>query len=253
MIYSILENKALSVDVYMMTIEAPAIAASCYPGQFLSVLVPYDKSLLLRRPISICDTKDKSVTIIYQIKGEGTRLISTLKEGDWVDVLGPLGVGFPVPENKKTAIVGGGIGVFPLLFLKNRLISNNSVDCYLGYKNKECVLLCDEFSYGTSNVCVSTDDGSLYNCGYITDFFEKDSSSFDIVYSCGPKDMLRQVKRICEKNNTLLYVSLEERMGCGIGACLVCACKTYADNGPGFDYKHVCKDGPVFDSREVIL
>lgn len=253
MILPVIENIALNSDVYRMTFLAPLVAASCSPGQFLSVLVPYDRSILLRRPVSIADAGDEYVTIIYQIKGEGTRLISTLKDGDDADVLGPLGSGFPVVKNKKTAVIGGGIGVFPLLFLKNRLISDNSVDCFLGYRSKDCVLLCDEFSHGATNMCVSTDDGSLYNCGYITDFFKKDSSSYDVVYSCGPKEMLRQVKHICESSNTRLYISLEERMGCGIGACLVCACKTYADNEQGYDYRHVCKDGPVFDSREVIL
>lgn len=249
--YFIEQNIQIAQDVYSMKINAPDIAIYSKPGQFLNVKVPHDKSKILRRPISICDIEDDFVTIVYQIKGEGTKLFSKLKADDEIDLLGPLGKGFPIVNNKKIALVGGGIGIFPLLFLKKQLSKNNDIDSFIGFRNKECVVFTDEFSKDSTQLCVATDDGSMYNEGLITSYFQEKIKKYDVVYSCGPAPMMKSVKEISEKENVLLYLSLEQRMGCGIGACLVCACKVKTKDG--FDYKHVCKDGPVFDSREVIL
>ena len=251
--YEIIENIPLSGDTYSMTINAPDIAQKCYPGQFVNVRVPYDRSKILRRPISICFAKEDTITIAFQVKGEGTGLLSELYPGDKVDMLGPLGRGFPLFQNKKAALVGGGIGVFPLLYLKTALEKNCEVDSYLGFRNEECVVMTDEFGKGQSSLCVSTDDGSVYNKGYITSYFEEKARMYDVVYCCGPVLMMEKVQRTCLGLDIPLYLSLEQRMGCGIGACLVCACKIKAKNEKGYDYLHVCKDGPVFDAREVIL
>ena len=251
MIYLIKENIKIAQDVYSMKINAPEIVLSSLPGQFLNVKVPFDNSKILRRPISICAVYDEDITIVYQIMGKGTQLFTRLGIGDEIDIIGPLGKGFPIVTNKKVALVGGGIGIFPLLFLKNKLSKKNEIDSFIGFRNKECVIFTDEFTDDSTNLCVATDDGSGYNKGLITTYFRKKIGKYDIVYSCGPTPMMKRVKEISEKEKKLLYLSLEQRMGCGIGACLVCACKVKTKDG--FDYKHVCKDGPVFDSREVIL
>jgi dihydroorotate dehydrogenase electron transfer subunit len=251
--YRVIENIRISDGIYSMIFEAPEIAKAAAPGQFVNVKVPFDDSKILRRPISICDIKDDTVIIAYQVKGTGTAHISELKTGDHIDVIGPLGKGFPVFKDKKAALVGGGIGIFPLLYLKKILIKDSSSDCYLGFRNSGCVILDDEFRCGNGSLCISTDNGTAYSPGYITSYFREHAEEYDIVYACGPVEMLKAVKNICESSNILLYMSLEQRMGCGIGACLVCACKVRSGSGSEFDYKHVCKDGPVFESSEVIL
>jgi dihydroorotate dehydrogenase electron transfer subunit len=251
--YRVAENRRLSDDVFSLVIQAPDAAKTAMPGQFLDLKVPFDNTMIMRRPISICDVTDDTVTVAIEIKGRGTYLLSSLKANDDIDMIGPLGKGFPVVKGKKAALVGGGIGIFPLLFLKNVISKDGRPDCYLGFRNSRCIMMAEEFMHGSNDMCISTDDGSSFNPGHITSHFQKHADKYDIVYACGPLEMLKAVKNICEAGDIPLYISIEQRMGCGIGACLVCACKTRSGDGSGYDFKHVCKDGPVFDSKEVIL
>jgi dihydroorotate dehydrogenase electron transfer subunit len=161
--------------------------------------------------------------------------------------MGPLGKGFPVFEGKNCAVVGGGIGTAPLLELACNL---KQCDAYLGFRNE--VYKLEEFQAVCGNVAVATEDGSVGHKGYITDLLENSISSYDVVYTCGPRVMMDKVMEICIRNNVECYVSIEERMGCGIGACLVCACKAKGADGQWHN-KKACKDGPVFNAKEVFL
>lgn len=155
-------------------------------------------------------------------------------------------------DYKKIAVVGGGIGIFPLLFLLQEK-SGAQKSVFLGFRDKEHVVMEEEFRKCTDKVYISTDDGSYGNKGLVVDFLEEylKNNSLDIIYTCGPMPMIKRVVKIAAKHNIKCQVSLEERMGCGIGACLVCACKTRL--GDEWEYSHVCKDGPVFWSQDVIL
>ena len=248
----IIENQKISDGIYKLMFNSPEIAKVAKPGQFLSIKVGLDDSKVLRRPISICDIINDYVVIIYQIKGDGTKLLSRQSSGEILSVLGPLGNGFPLVKNKKVALVGGGIGVFPLLFLQKAL-TNSTIDTFLGFKNKSCMVLNDEFSKTSDNFCVSTDDGSGGKKGYVTDYLKDEISKYDVVYACGPTPMLVNVQKICKEYNKKMYLSLEQRMGCGIGACLVCVCSIKTQDENGFTYKKVCNDGPIFDGDTVIF
>lgn len=250
----IIKNEKAAPSIFKMTIYSPYIADNAQPGQFINIKCSEGLTALLRRPISICrvDRARKEVEFLYQIKGTGTEYLSRKKPGDLVDVMGPLGKGFWKGESERIAVVGGGIGIFPLLFL---LEEKQSVDKYtfLGFRSIEFEVLKKEFKTASSEVMVSTDDGSLGYKGLVTDLLEEKLKEirFDIIYTCGPTPMIKKVIDTANRHDIPCQVSMEQRMGCGIGACLVCACKTKA--GSGWEYSHVCKDGPVFWSNEVIL
>ncbi len=243
-----LEKKTELTDgIFDFTVTAPEIAEKAQPGQFVHVLCG-DK-VFLRRPISICDTYDDKLRFIFEVKGEGTLELSKLSVGDEIDIMGPLGNSFINKEYDNPVIIGGGIGVFPLYKLAKTL---NNPEIFLGFRSKDRVVMEDEF-LEISNTHISTDDGSYGYNGYAVTLLEEylDKNPCGVIYSCGPTPMLRAVKHIAEKRNIPCRLSLEQRMGCGIGACLVCSCETiFAGTNK---YKRVCKDGPVFNSREVIL
>lgn len=243
----VLENKELCRDIYEIVIHCPGIAKAAKPGQFLHVRVSDSLDPLLRRPISISriDEHAGTVSLVYQIIGRGTTKISELTEGNQIDVMGPLGNGFELFPGKKCAVIGGGMGVAPLLELAARI---PGCDAYMGFRCSTFKI--DEYRQLCSGVYVATEDGSSGSKGYVTDLV-KDISKYDIVYTCGPKAMLKKVKELCENNSVKCYVSIEERMGCGIGACLVCACKV--KDGDSWHYKKACTDGPVFEAGEVEL
>lgn len=241
------ENKELCRDIYEIVIHCPGIAKEAKPGQFLHVRVSDRQDPLLRRPISISriDKAAGTVSLVYQVIGSGTMKISELVKGSMIDVMGPLGNGFELFPGKKCAVIGGGMGVAPLLELAAQL---DGCDAYLGFRCSTFKM--DEYRQLCSEVYVATEDGSSGSKGYVTDLM-KDINRYDIVYTCGPKAMLKKVKELCENNSVKCYVSIEERMGCGIGACLVCACKV--KDGDNWHYKKACTDGPVFEAGEVEL
>ena len=242
----IISNFRVANNVYKMVIESKSISKEALPGQFLHIKPSQNYDPLLRRPISICDLdQDKGgITLLYRVCGKGTRLFAEIKPGDNLDIIGPLGKGFPIFQNKKSAIIGGGIGIAPLLILSKWL---KEADIYLGYKDE--TYMTDEFMNYSDDVCIYTESGSRGTKGYPIEALEKNINRYDIVYAYGPKQMLRAIKRLCEKNLVECYLSMEERMGCGIGACLVCACESSNND----EYKKVCIDGPVFNSKEVNL
>lgn len=245
----------LASSIYRMTIKSPYIALKAMAGQFVNVKCSEGINALLRRPISICsvDREKETFDIVFQIKGIGTEYLSQKIQGSTVDVIGPLGNSFDTGiQYKNIAVVGGGIGIFPLLFLLKEM-KNSNKSTFLGFRSKELIVLNDEYNKNSDNVFISTDDGSYGYKGIVTDLLEEELKSikYDIIYTCGPTPMIKKVVDIAAQNNIKCLVSLEQRMGCGIGACLVCACKTKKEDG--WEYSHVCKDGPIFPSSEVIF
>jgi dihydroorotate dehydrogenase electron transfer subunit len=256
-----LEDRVISIEeltdeIYRMTVESEYIAGNAVAGQFVNIKCCDGTQALLRRPISICsvDRCNGSYDILFQKKGGGTGLLALKKPGDRLDVLGPLGNGFGLDvKYGRIAVIGGGIGIFPLLFVLNesRAVTKRA---YLGFRTRKLVVLENEFKAGSSTLEITTDDGSYGEHGFITDLLKRDilSEKFDMIYACGPTPMLRKVIEAANENDIRCQVSMEQRMGCGFGACLVCACKTHVENGD-WQYSHVCKDGPIFDSRAVLL
>ena len=245
---TILENKQIAENIWSITFkldETPVVRA----GQFGDIAV--GGAHLLRRPIAICKVDGNQVTYCYQIKGEGTQKLKTMQAGMQANVLMPLGNGFYIqPAEQKIALVGGGVGIFPLISVLRAYNSEKQISAYIGFRNKGAVCGVDEFEKATKFIAV-TDDGSYgEKMNSLQAFVEdlKKGNRPDVVLSCGPTPMLRALKKVCEEENIPCYVSLEERMGCGIGACLVCVCNL--TNG---EHARVCKDGPVFNADEVIL
>lgn len=237
-------------NIYDVTVCSKELSGLCKPGQFLHIQCGGDT--LLRRPISICDVDNDCVRFIFEVRGEGTLQLSKYNIGDKLDILGPLGKGFTVGDTSKKAIfVGGGIGIYPLL-MPAKLYGENAV-VLLGFRNKCYDVLSEDFKKAGCKVLIATDDGSKGIKGFVTDFLgdEISNSAIDRIFACGPLPMIKKTALEAHKNNIYCEVSMEERMGCGIGACLVCACKA-KENGEEH-FVHVCKDGPVFDSRTVIF
>lgn len=251
----ILKVEEVAVNTFRMTIASEYTALHAKPGQFVNIRCSDDSAAMLRRPISICDVnrEEKTFIIVFQVRGKGTEQLASKKTGQMIDFIGPLGKPFAVDEKyKRIAVVGGGIGIFPLLFLMKEM-RQSQIYTFLGFRSKENIALQNEFKNACGHLYLSTDDGSEGYRGVVVDVLEKEmeTTSFDIVYTCGPMPMIRRVVKAAENSSTPCQVSLEQRMGCGIGACLVCACKTKTEQD--WDYGHVCKDGPVFWSHEVIL
>lgn len=246
----ILQNKQIGPDIFSMVIKAPKIALRATPGQFIHIRCSKALSPLLRRPISIAsiDEKQGNLQIIYRVVGVGTKLLSQKPEGDMVDIMGPLGKGFPLPEKGKAPIlIGGGIGVAPLLFLAQGIAEAKLAEggtAFMGFAKKEEVYGIEFLESLGFDVFITTDDGSLGIKGFPTDLLTKVEDG--IIYGCEPKPLLKKIKDEAVREKMLAYLSLEEHMACGIGACIGCSVKS-SGNG----YKKVCKDGPVFESREI--
>lgn len=251
----VLENRQIANNLYKMTFDAPEIARIAKPGQFVNVKVPGDASLLLRRPISIngVDLKTGQIDLVYQNVGKGTEIFTGIERGTQLDILGPLGRGFWIPEGvKKVYIVGGGCGVAPVRFAAQEW-SHLDITSFLGFRNESCIYQLDDFQGFSNRVSLSTDDGSLGNEGSIIDPLSLSIKADrpDLILACGPIPMIKAVQKLVDHHDIPCQVSLEERMGCGVGGCLVCSCAI--KHKDGWDYKKVCKDGPVFWSKEVIL
>ena len=247
-IATIVKNEPIADNVYAITFDLGQ-PAKVRCGQFGNISV--GGTHLLRRPIAICKTEGNTVTFCYQIKGEGTQRLKTLCAGEKLNVLMPLGNGFYVEETeKKVALVGGGVGVFPLISVLRQYGAEKEISAYIGYRNKGAVCGVEEFEKADTFVGV-TDDGSYGEKMNAVQAFQADLAKGnrpDVVLSCGPTPMLRALIKVAEEENLPCYVSLEERMGCGIGACLVCVCDM--TNGKK---ARVCKDGPVFNAKDVQL
>lgn len=242
----LLKKEEIANGIFDFTVESNEIAKEAQCGQFLHI--DCGSKTFLRRPISICDVNDNKVRFIFQVKGEGTKELSQMNPGDVIDIMGPLGHGYEIIGNNPV-IIGGGIGVFPLLMLAKR----TKADVFLGFRDKSLVVLEDEFENCAKSVTVGTDNGTYGYKGYVASAMEEylHKNECDMIYCCGPTPMLKAVKNIAESLGIKCQLSLEQRMGCGIGACLVCTCETVHE---GTDrYMRVCKNGPVFYSTEVTL
>lgn len=247
--YPITNKTMLSDSCVSFTILCPDVAKLAVSGQFVHVKV---EGFSLRRPISICEIYNDSIRIVFESRGEGTQKLSTLQKDDFIDIIAPLGNGFSLLDNSKKAfLIGGGIGTPPMLNLANYYKQNST--SIIGFRNKSAVILEDDFIKSNSNTLVFTDDGSYQNKGHVGIGLQNCLSSEkpDIIYACGPHIMLKAVVELAQKYSIPCQVSLEERMGCGVGACLVCACKAVKNDTEYF--AHVCKDGPVFNSNSIVL
>ncbi|MEY8516043.1 dihydroorotate dehydrogenase electron transfer subunit [Lachnospiraceae bacterium 29-84] len=237
----------ISYGIYSMWLKTEQVAGHAKPGQFLSVYCR-DGSRLLPRPISICeiDKEDKSIRIVYRVAGKGTEEMSRMNTGESLDIVGPLGNGFPL-KKKKSFLVGGGIGIPPLLQLAKELDCEKQI--VLGYRDS--LFLQKEFQKQGS-VYVATEDGSYGTEGNVLDAIRENGLEAEIIYACGPMPMLRAVKAYAKERGVECWVSLEERMACGIGACLGCVCQSRErDNHTNVNNKRICKEGPVFRAEEV--
>lgn len=253
---AVVSQEQLADGIYSMWLQTEEIAEMAVPGQFIS-MYPNDGSKLLPRPISLCeiDKEKKQLRVVYRVTGEGTgtEQFSQLEAGDTIDILGPLGNGFPLEEGKgkKAFLMGGGIGVPPILELAKQLDCEQK-QIVVGYRDAG-TFLNEEFE-ANGEVYISTEDGSVGTKGNVMDAIRENALDADIIYACGPTPMLRAIKQYAESNGIVCYISMEERMACGIGACLACVCQSKEkDHHSNVNNKRVCKDGPVFLSTEVEL
>lgn len=249
----ILSQERIAQDIFSMWMKVDA-AREARPGQFISMYTK-DGSKLLPRPISICeiDKENGRLRVVYRVTGAGTgtEQFSQMKEGDMIPVIGPLGNGFPTEkaEGKRVFLIGGGIGVPPILELAKQMDCKKK-QIIVGYRNAETFLK-EEFE-ASGEVYISTEDGSIGTKGNVMDAIREKGLEADIIYACGPTPMLRAIKSYAEERGIECYLSLEERMACGIGACLACVCKSKEkDHHSHVHNKRICKDGPVFLSTEV--
>ena len=253
----LVQKEEIIKNVYKFSIKADEIVGISKPGNFIEIRVTDQAEPFLRRPISIynLDKQNGILEFIFQVKGKGTSLLSRKQIGDKIDIVGPLGFGtFKTDKYKKLAIIGGGIGIFPLYQLaKEAKNEEKQVNGYLGFRNKDFVMLEKEFKNVTNNLTITTDDGSYKNKGFAIDYLIKDmeKEKYDCIYACGPIPMLKSIQKYANENNIECQISLEEKMACGLGVCLGCAVKTAKSPKEKPEYFHVCKGGPVFNSKDV--
>lgn len=248
----VVSQQALTDDIFSMWIQADEIAGAAVPGQFISVYTK-DAGKLLPRPISLCqvDKEKGQLRIVYRVVGAGTSQFSGYQAGDDIEIMGPLGNGFPLERaaGKKVFLIGGGIGIPPMLELARQLDCEKQA--VLGYR--DVLFLNDEFE-NFSDVYVATEDGSAGTKGNVLDAIRENGLKADVIFACGPTPMLRALKAYAEENGIEGWLSLEEKMACGIGACLACVCQSKeVDEHSHVHNKRICKDGPVFLAQEVEL
>lgn len=246
----VISQKEIAPDIFDMWIET-SLAAQAKPGQFIAVY-PKAESTLLPRPISICEAdKEKGrLRIVYRIAGKGTKEFSGYQAGEEIAVMGTLGNGFPLDaaKGKKVFLMGGGIGVPPILQLAKELSGEKQI--IAGYRDNNLFLKEDLEKYG--NFYAATEDGSVGIKGNVMDAIREQGLEADVIYACGPMPMLRAIKQYAEEKGIEAYISLEERMACGVGACLGCVCKTTKkDEHSHVNNARICTDGPVFEAKEV--
>lgn len=253
----LIKKEKLLDDLYKFSVDAKEIVELANPGNFIEIRINENSDPFLRRPISIynLDKENGVLEFIFQVKGKGTELLAKKKEGDKIDIIGPLGNGtFKFEEYKNIAVIGGGIGIFPLYELsKQAKNAGKKVYTYLGFRNKDLVTLENEFDEVSTMLTITTDDGSYKNSGFAINYLENDleKNNIDCIYACGPLPMLKVVKKLAEEKEIPCQISLEEKMGCGMGVCLGCAVRTATSTDDNPQYLHVCKAGPVFNSKMV--
>ena len=237
-LYTIVENSLIAPKTFKLVLAGSAVVE----GEFVNIAIP---GYYLRRPLSVCDLEDGKLTIVYKVVGEGTKVLSEMKAGKELEVLTGLGKGFETSEcREKALLVGGGLGVPPLLLLAKKLKKDGKKVCaVLGFNKAEEIILEKEFREVCDEVVISTVDGSVGVKGFVTDAIKATEPAFDYFYTCGPMVMM---KVVCAALEGPGEASLEERMGCGAGFCYGCSIQT--KNGP----RRVCKDGPVFKKEELI-
>ncbi len=250
----VLFHRAAGRGYYRLVLKAPEAAASACPGQFVMLRVSENRDPLLARPFGISSVLSRSsIEIFYRVVGRGTTLLTGVETGSTLSLLGPLGKGFPLPDKNTTPVlIAGGSGFPPLHFFAHR--AGSRAHLFLGSRDKECLPpagIVKNFRELTAKVHIATEDGSMGVCGMSTDilqdFLEKmEQKSHLVIYACGPHAMLAAVSRIAAEHNIICYVSMEERMACGLGACMGCSIPMKAGG-----YKRACKEGPVFDSRDI--
>ena len=254
----VLSQGMLAEGIYDMWLETP-MAGDVKPGQFVGVY-PVNKATLLPRPISICevDTERSAIRLVYRVVGSGTAEFALYQPGDYIMILGPLGNGFPLEKaaGKRAVVMGGGIGVPPLLETAKWLskISGDqaptAVSAVMGYRDSETFLSADFTLF--SNMYIATEDGSIGTKGNVLNALREEKVPCDVIFACGPMPMLKAIKTYAEENGIEAYISLEERMACGVGACLGCICKTKnVDDHSLVKNARICTDGPVFDARDL--
>lgn len=260
------ENIKIAKDTYKMKVKGNFVKECRNPGQFLNIRIGSGKEFMLRRPISISeiDRGENLVSIIYRVNGEGTKFLAEIKKGNEIDIMGPLGRGYDVLsllKDQTALLVGGGIGVPPLYELAKQFHKKGiKVISILGFNTKEEIFLEEEFrNFG--EVYIATLDGTYGEKGYVTDILKNNKIDFDKYYSCGPISMLKALIEINKDKEG--YISLENRMACGIGACYACVCKKKVNSSKKSDlikydekkveYTRVCYDGPVYSATDVEL
>lgn len=246
------KQQQIAPGIYDMWIST-TLAHQAKPGQFISVYTQ-DKSALLPRPISICetDTANDRLRIVYRVAGKGTAEFSRYKTGRRVDILGTLGNGFPLEkaEGKRLFLMGGGIGIPPMLAVAKAVRGAASVDVIVGYRDKELFLAEDLAKYAP--VHIATEDGSAGTKGNVMNVIEEEKLEADVIFACGPMPMLRAIKQYAAQKGIEAYISLEERMACGVGACLGCVVRTrQVDHHSHVNNARICTDGPVYAAEDV--
>jgi dihydroorotate dehydrogenase electron transfer subunit len=262
----VVESKSLSPTHpghHRLVLETPRVAENAVPGQFVHAL-PRSAELMLRRPFSIMtvDHANGLVSIVFRVIGEGTAILAKLRRGDSVDIIGPLGNGFPIDSNQSAVLVGGGVGIPPLVFLAEALLAKGltsnpddkkSIRVFLGARDLATLVCNDEFRAMGIKPVVATEDGSAGVPGLVTTALDAGHSFHrdSITYTCGPIPMLRAVAKWSDSKGFRCWVSMENKLGCGIGACLGCSIPVRVEGGGGVRYERVCCDGPAFDASTV--
>ncbi|MCL2555589.1 MAG: dihydroorotate dehydrogenase electron transfer subunit [Firmicutes bacterium] len=248
--FKVSDIKLVNSDTVRLVLTSEEILPKITAGQFLNLEVP-DNSLILRRPFCIYDYDNTSVTIYLAVVGKGTLALKNLKKGEILKATLPLGNGFfKINTYKNIGILGGGIGCAPL-FRITKDYKDKNFFAYLGFNSKDKALFINDFKKTCKKTIVATNDGSLGEKGYALDFIKKDIANFDAIIMCGPHGLVKAAKETFKNISIPVLVSLEQRMACGVGACLVCTCPIIADEHQ--KNKRVCIEGPVFDIKEVVV
>ncbi len=253
----LVKKEQLKPDIYKFSIKAPSIVKESKPGNFIEIRVTEMTEPFLRRPISIyhLDRENGILEFIFQVKGKGTEILAKKEVGSKIDIIGPVGYGtFGYKDYRNLAIIGGGIGIFPLYELaKCAQQEHKNVAMYIGFRSKELVLLEKEFRQVSNQFVLTTDDGSYGKKGLAIEFLKKDieAGKIDSIYACGPLPMLKSIQKLALEKDIPCQISLEEKMACGLGVCLGCAVKTAKSSKDAPEYWHVCKAGPVFYAKDV--